>query len=251
MICNECGGTFKKITNTHLRRCCGMTEAEYLAKHPGFDLVDENVKQSYGLKMESNPNWRGGISKPVCKGCRGKVTEKSRIQYCRKCSQAVKGNPFQGKTHTEDARRRMVEAAKHRNPATYHKMVYSPEQRKQLSLRQKQHWADLTEKERSERLQTFIAAGQRTNKKNVDTKIEQAIEQTLIEIGAAYLHTYQIGGHFVDFVVGNKVIECYGDYWHCNPQFYSSDTYRKSLHMLCSEKRAKDENRLENQKSRL
>ncbi len=37
-----------------------------------------------------------------------------------------------------------------------------------------------------------------------------------------------------------KVIECYGDYWHCNPKKYKSDYYNKSLRMTAKEKWDKD-----------
>ena len=37
-----------------------------------------------------------------------------------------------------------------------------------------------------------------------------------------------------------KAIECYGDYWHCNPSKYQSNYYNKSLHMTAKEKWDKD-----------
>ena len=33
----------------------------------------------------------------------------------------------------------------------------------------------------------------------------------------------------------NKIIECHGDYWHCNPEMYKSDYYHKRIHLTAQE----------------
>jgi G:T-mismatch repair DNA endonuclease (very short patch repair protein) len=38
-----------------------------------------------------------------------------------------------------------------------------------------------------------------------------------------------------DFVFEKKVIEFYGDYWHCNPQIYDKDYFHKYLQMTAEE----------------
>jgi G:T-mismatch repair DNA endonuclease (very short patch repair protein) len=40
-----------------------------------------------------------------------------------------------------------------------------------------------------------------------------------------------------------KVIELYGDYWHCNPEKYNGDYYHKQLHMTAKEKWIADRER--------
>jgi len=47
----------------------------------------------------------------------------------------------------------------------------------------------------------------------------------------------------------NKVIEMYGDYWHCNPKIFESSAYNKSLHMTAEEKWKCDEERINKIKS--
>jgi G:T-mismatch repair DNA endonuclease (very short patch repair protein) len=42
-----------------------------------------------------------------------------------------------------------------------------------------------------------------------------------------------------------KVIECYGDYWHCNPKKCLPDYYNKSLHMTAQEVWNKDKTKIE------
>jgi len=44
----------------------------------------------------------------------------------------------------------------------------------------------------------------------------------------------------------NKVIEVYGDYWHCNPTLYESTYYHKQLHMKAVDKWKMDEKRRKN-----
>lgn len=52
---------------------------------------------------------------------------------------------------------------------------------------------------------------------------------------------------FVDIYIPslNKVIEIYGDYWHCNPTQYNGDYYNKQLHMTAQEKWDSDKLRLD------
>lgn len=42
--------------------------------------------------------------------------------------------------------------------------------------------------------------------------------------------------------MGRKTsIECYGDYWHCNPALYEPDFYHRSLHFTAAEKWRRDQ----------
>ena len=51
----------------------------------------------------------------------------------------------------------------------------------------------------------------------------------------------------VDFIDGNKIIEFYGDYWHCNPKdkrFLDGKMFHPYLKMTASEKWEFDNNRI-------
>lgn len=39
----------------------------------------------------------------------------------------------------------------------------------------------------------------------------------------------------VDFVIGKYAIECYGDYWHCNPKRYKEDYYNSRIKKTAKE----------------
>ena len=50
----------------------------------------------------------------------------------------------------------------------------------------------------------------------------------------------------VDFMLNDKIIiECYGDYWHCNPTKYDGTYFHKQIRKLASEIWEYDENRID------
>lgn len=59
-----------------------------------------------------------------------------------------------------------------------------------------------------------------------------------------YQRNIQIGRYNVDFLVEEStIIECFGDYWHCNPGLYGPDFYHRSLHITAEEKWQRDDMR--------
>ena len=65
-------------------------------------------------------------------------------------------------------------------------------------------------------------------------------------LGVSYKQNYKIGKYEVDFLVkGKYIIECYGDFFHCNPRKYSSNQYNKVLKCESNIKWKKDAERLE------
>ena len=62
--------------------------------------------------------------------------------------------------------------------------------------------------------------------------------------GIAYQQNVQLGRYNVDFVVAEwLIVECYGDYWHCNPRYFAPDMYHRSLHMTAQQRWDKDARR--------
>ena len=47
-----------------------------------------------------------------------------------------------------------------------------------------------------------------------------------------------------DIVVDNKIIEFYGDYWHCNPLKFKADTYHSRVHKTAKEVWKHDKKRI-------
>ncbi|MDQ3327802.1 MAG: endonuclease domain-containing protein [Chloroflexota bacterium] len=98
--------------------------------------------------------------------------------------------------------------------------------------------------ERAGRLTSFIRAGQLHNMKSSRTRIENLMADLLLVLGVAYERNVQIGRHNVDFLLGRRtVVECYGDYGHCNPLLYVPSYYHKPLHMTAMDKWKRDRSR--------
>jgi very-short-patch-repair endonuclease len=238
MLCLECGREVRNINFRHLQSCSRITPQKYQVKHPGAELVDLDVKKSYGLPMEKNPKWKGGRSYRNCEYCGKRLSRHTKSERCRSCTWIGKQNPFSGKEHTSETRARMIRSAKLRNPATYRPGKPSPEK---MSLARRNYWSKIPKEERSTKLRSFIVAGQRHNKKASKTKIENTMSQVLLELGLIYKRNVQVGRYNVDFLVEEKtIIECFGDYWHCNTRLYTPDFYHRSLHITAEERWSRD-----------
>lgn len=48
----------------------------------------------------------------------------------------------------------------------------------------------------------------------------------------------------VDCLYNGKIIEFYGDYWHCNPKIWKEDSYNRTLHKTAKEKWESDKQRI-------
>ena len=58
--------------------------------------------------------------------------------------------------------------------------------------------------------------------------IESKVEQILQSLNVSYKPQASIDKYTVDFLVNGKyIVECYGDYWHCNPHQYTSSYFNK------------------------
>jgi very-short-patch-repair endonuclease len=76
------------------------------------------------------------------------------------------------------------------------------------------------------------------------TKIEEKIAHLLDDMGIHYKQNARIGRYNVDFLIDDKyVVECYGDYWHCNPTRYGADYYSRGLKCEAHERWKKDKTR--------
>lgn len=87
----------------------------------------------------------------------------------------------------------------------------------------------------------------KSNGKRISKFQRKIYELTLKEHTDALLEEYLPDvNKSVDIYIPSKkkIIECYGDYWHCNPKKYSSNYYNKSLKMTAKEKWNKDAERI-------
>jgi G:T-mismatch repair DNA endonuclease (very short patch repair protein) len=135
----------------------------------------------------------------------------------------------------------MREAARTRDPSTY-RGGGNPD-RQVLSERRREEWARRTPEEKEKHLAAFIAAGQVHNRRSSKTRIERVVRGMLEEAAVDYRQNAQIGRYNVDFLCGRTIIECFGDFWHCNPELWPPDAVNRSLRMTAMEKWERDAGR--------
>ena len=76
------------------------------------------------------------------------------------------------------------------------------------------------------------------------TKIEATVAQYLNDLHISYKQNQRVDRYNVDFLIGDKfIVECYGDFWHCNPEKYASDFYNRGLKCEAHVRWSKDANR--------
>jgi len=159
-----------------------------------------------------------------CKKCNIGIDDRGASGLCVKCSRQGKMNNFYGKHHSLSTRIKMKESSKKRNRSSYYKIPATKEIIKKRELTKKKNWDKLSTEEKHKRLYKFIKAG----KKKKGTKIEKTIEKVLDDIGMVknidYKTNVYIGGFNVDFLIHDEfIVECYGDYWHKNPNQYNEE----------------------------
>lgn len=67
-----------------------------------------------------------------------------------------------------------------------------------------------------------------SKKRSSLNKIEQKVYDILKRLNVKFEAQTEIDKYNVDFLVNDKyIIECYGDFWHCNPQKYKPSYFNK------------------------
>lgn len=75
-------------------------------------MTVEERKAKWGRSGELNPNWKGGISVSYCSCGNTKAREAKTCASCR--DRSGENNPFHGKKHSEETRKKLSEIAKKR-----------------------------------------------------------------------------------------------------------------------------------------
>ena len=90
-----------------------------------YDLMtDEEKKEKHSQPMKANPNWKGGISISNCEVCNKKIS-----QNAKRCMEHIEyerngeNNPFYGKTHSEETKKKLSESRKGKKPTNMTQVV--------------------------------------------------------------------------------------------------------------------------------
>jgi G:T-mismatch repair DNA endonuclease (very short patch repair protein) len=237
MQCEECGRVVRSINYRHLQSCSGITPLEYRSRHPAAALMDADVRASVGRAGDANGNWRGGKTIKFCRDCQKRLAASNRSGLCSSCTKIGIRNPFAGKRHNAVTRAKMKVSNTRRDPATYRGGARAGET---MSAARRKDWANRSPTQREEMIERLVAAGQRSGRLPSNTRQERVVAALLSERGIPFATQVKIGRYVVDFVVGSTVIECYGDYWHCNPESHAPGAYNRSIRMTAQERWAKN-----------
>lgn len=112
----------------------GVSGGDLISRHPHREAICQKIslaiKKRYAsmsaderdklaLRKSRNPNWRGG--RTFCKCGARKPGSAASCQKCRDMTSS--GNPFYGKTHSAESKRKMSEALKGKRPANARRVV--------------------------------------------------------------------------------------------------------------------------------
>jgi len=221
--CLECNKELKEITNTHLKKCCGLTTYQYKEKHTDAILVQPNSRSGC-----LNPHWKN-LKRKYCIICNKEIRINSITDRCiHHIGELRKGvnNSFFGKKHSLETRQRMCQSQQKRDKSTRFRFPITKEIIEKREKTKKENWNKLTIEEKQLRLKNWIESSKKNKSK---TKIENIINDYLtligMEEGKNYKRNFQLFGYNVDFLINNDmIVECYGDYWHKNPKYFIGET---------------------------
>ena len=139
MVCLECGKELLEISWTHLKKCCGLTIAEYRVKYNVFKTTTDR-------SGPNNNNWKN-IKIKTCIDCGVNIEKRGRSKRCHSCEGLRKtgnGNSFYGKVHSEESRRKIKESHKTRDKSTYYKIPNTEDIKNKRRNTLKERWKLMT-----------------------------------------------------------------------------------------------------------
>ena len=74
------------------------------------EIVEKSIESRRSYAGETNPNWKGGISKKQCKCGKDIAPNNETCSDCR--DRSGENNPFYGKIHSDEAKQKMRTAIK-------------------------------------------------------------------------------------------------------------------------------------------
>jgi G:T-mismatch repair DNA endonuclease (very short patch repair protein) len=169
--------------------------------------------------------------KTIC--CRNHLNKVNNNTLCKKCSlelQVGEGNPFFGKKHKKETKKKISKSRKGKGTGERNSMS-NPKWKEKTIKKLKEKWnsGDL-EKTRlimSNHMKNTIRLGKI---KSVNTsKKEKQIIDFLKKLGIQSVQSYRVETKICDIYIPkfNLIIEYFGDYWHCNPSKYDMNYFNQ------------------------
>ncbi len=158
---------------------------------------------------------------------------------CKACSlkkQVGEGNPFYGKSHSEETRNHL---SKIRKGGNYGQHTKTPEFREETSKRMKLFFKTdegiLTKEKYSLRMKESIKLG--LIKGFNRSKAEDELIEILTTNNIICIASFKIESKIFDIHIPkhNLLVEYNGDYWHCNPNKYSAEYFNHKKQMTAQQ----------------
>lgn len=126
-----------------------------------------------------------------------------------------------------------------------HKLQHSARMMGDINWMRGKHHSEETKEKIRERIVSDISSGKRVMNKTMVSVPEKDIAKMLSDMGYGVKMGIRISNKLYDIFVPEKnlIIEFNGDYWHMNPNKYSSDIYNKACGMTAAEIWKRDENK--------
>lgn len=222
------------------------------------NLIDKKDDSKYDGFIFDGKKW---VSYYICDTCSEKIEVSASEKYylhrnlkkkktCKPCSlkkQTGEGNPFFGKTHTNDSKEQISKSRKNKAKGNKNAMA-SLKNRKKVSKKLKEYWSNGKMDETREKLSNIMKTRHINGELNSynRSKAEDEIINKLKEIGIPCEPSFRLEGKIFDIYVPSKnlLIEYNGDYWHCNPVKYEADYFNKKKNMYAKEIWEYDKNKL-------
>jgi group I intron endonuclease len=89
-------------------------------KNIPIEIIQKRLESRRSYAGEENPNWKGGVSKTQCKCGKGIAPNNKTCSDCR--NRDGKNNPFYGKTHSSETKRKLSEIRMGKKPSNVRKV---------------------------------------------------------------------------------------------------------------------------------
>jgi len=170
-------------------------------------------------------------SKTKIIACRNHYNAINKNSLCKPCSlklQLGEGNPFYGKKHKIDSKRKMSDSRKGKGTGKNNAMSndkWRQKARKNLIKKWESGDLDHMKKRMSEKMKETRRFGKL--KSVIVSKKELEIIQNIKSLGFEVIGSYKVDTKICDVYIPklNLIIEYNGDYWHCNPKKYDKDYF--------------------------
>lgn len=219
--CMVCNNFMKSVTNSHLKKH-GITCKEYKEKFPCSSMGNFSRFDSWRKSEENTVHMRNQNKRIFS-------TEEIREKRKEKSLAAMK---------TESYKKKLSESMKRyaQTPEGSYRLANKPVTSR-MKMSNFQRWVEQFGVDEAIKRQLDWQSKNKIPSKSRDTKPELIVTEMLTLSGIRFIKQFSLPRIYCDFYLPdyNLIIEVDGDYWHANPDRFSSDDLIGSKKMKASQ----------------